>query len=99
LMATVATMSRVFPSVMVFSDDAGSHSVLGFRDCQSLAGARDRLLNVPAQSAHFKFAHRVAARLHEVTPPSGTPVFTDDRAPIDGMIRRMMAGYNPKMAD
>lgn len=99
LMATVATMARVFPSVMVFSDDAGSHSVLGFRDRQSLAGVRERLLNVPAQSAHFKFAHRVAARLREVMPPHGTPVFTDDRAPIDGMIRKMMAGYYTTLAD
>jgi spermidine synthase len=99
LMATVATMRRVFPAVMVFSDDAGSHSVLGFRDRQSVAGARERLLEVPAQSAHFKFASRVAARLREVVPPSGTPVFTDDRAPIDGMIRRMMTGYHAKRAD
>jgi spermidine synthase len=99
LMATVATMQRVFPAVMVFSDEAGSHSVVGFVDRNAAAGARARLLDVPPESAHFKFARRVAGRLSEVTPPAGTPVLTDDLAPTDGMIRRMMAGYYSTAGD
>jgi hypothetical protein len=99
LMATVATMKRVFASVMVFSDDAGSHFVVGFRESQTVAGVRERLLRVPEQSAHHKFSHRVAERLQDVAPPAGTPVLTDDRAPIDGMIRRMMASYYATLAD
>ncbi len=99
LMATVATMARVFPSVMVFSDDTGSHCVLGFHERKSVSEARRQLLGVPEASPHFKFSRRVAARLREVNPPPGTPVLTDDCAPIDGMIRRMVADYYATATD
>ena len=93
LLSTYATMGKVFPTVVILSNKAGSHLLVGFRDATTNTAVRERLLAAVDQTPAGKFAARAAAMLHELNPPSETQVFTDDYAPIDGMIREMMREY------
>jgi predicted membrane-bound spermidine synthase len=93
LLSTSATMARVFPTVVALSDKAGSHLLLGFRRATSTEAIRERLLSDVNQTSVGKFATRAVTMLHDVQPPAGTRIFTDDNAPVDGMIRKMMQEY------
>ncbi len=92
LLAAAATLRRVFPSVMVRSREAeGNHVVFAFPVARSAASVRAELRRVEGSREVMGIARAVGAGIVELVPPPGTPVFTDDHAPVEAMTRRMLA--------
>ncbi len=91
LHATIATLRRVFDSVFVQSREDGNHITLGFRRAVSLGDVRARLESTEAPEKIRELARRAAEQLGELAPPPDTLIFTDDRAPVEEMTRRMLA--------
>jgi predicted membrane-bound spermidine synthase len=90
LMATGATLKRVFLSVEVISRVDGNHMVLAFVREKTLAQVRERLGHLGGDQAFQELAKGAAASIVDLIPPQGTPVFTDDHAPVEEMTRRML---------
>jgi predicted membrane-bound spermidine synthase len=90
LMATSATLKRVFPSVYVIVRPDGNLIILAFPEEKSLAEIRDRLLHVTGDPQLQSLAQEAAANLSDILPPADAPVFTDDYAPVEEMTRRML---------
>jgi len=90
LMSAGATIRQAFPSVQVISRPDGNHVVLAFAQEVSVAGVQERLRGVKSETAFHDVAQHAAAILAELRPPPGTLVFTDDRAPVEEMTRRML---------
>jgi spermidine synthase len=81
-----ATLRRVFPSVCVGQTDAGSYLLFAFTSVPSA----ERLSRRPSALSSNASVRDMPIR--ELIPPDGTPVFTDDLAPIEALTRRMLAG-------
>lgn len=77
------TMRRVFPSVMVGHTDAGNFMLFAFTGIPSAERLRSR---PEALRSHAGVREMV---IREVVPPYGTEIFTDDRAPVEEMTRRI----------
>jgi len=90
LMATGATLKRVFPSVEVISRVDGNHMVLAFVREKTLAQVRERLGHLGGDQAFRELANGAAASIVDLIPPQGTPIFTDDHAPVEEMTRQML---------
>jgi spermidine synthase len=90
LMATGATLKRVFPSVEVISRPDGNHMVFAFTRVKSVAQIRERLEHLLGEQPLQELAREAAATIDDLVPPEGTPVFTDDHAPVEEMSRRML---------
>jgi hypothetical protein len=90
LMATGATLKRVFPSVEVISRPDGNHMVFAFTRVKSVAQIRERLEHLLGEQPLQELAREAAATINDLVPPEGTPVFTDDHAPVEEMSRRML---------
>jgi len=92
LVRTVATLERVFPSVVVLSVGYGNRMLLAFPKETSEASVRARLRSFEGSHAIERLARRAAEmQIARVSVPAGTAVFTDDFAPIEGITRRMLA--------
>jgi spermidine synthase len=91
LRATLATARRVFPSVFVVSLDPGNHILFAFKGARGLPAVRATLKRCQSGCAAAEVASRAAALLRAPVLPPGTPVFTDDLAPVEAMTRRMVA--------
>jgi Spermine/spermidine synthase domain len=85
LRSLAATLRRVFPSVMVGHTDAGNFMLFAFTRVPS----GERLRHRPAVLAANTGVRDMEIR--EVARPDTAAVFTDDRAPIEDMTRRMLA--------
>jgi len=90
LMATGATLKRVFPSVEVISRTDGNHIVFAFTRAKSVAQVRERLEHLAGDQPLRELAREAAAAIIDLVPPEGTPFFTDDHAPVEEMSRRML---------
>lgn len=90
LMATGATLKRVFPSVEVISRTDGNHIVFAFARVKSVAQVRERLEHLAGDQPLRELAREAAAAIVDLVPPEGTPFFTDDHAPVEEMSRRML---------
>ncbi|MGH9355403.1 MAG: spermidine synthase [Terriglobia bacterium] len=90
LYSTVATLRRVFPSVFVYSRLPKSYMVFAFAAEKSMSSVRGVLQQASGNPGVIQIALAAASRIRDVTPPPDTVVFTDDRAPIDPMTRRML---------
>jgi len=90
LLATASTLRLVFPSVFVISRSDGNHVVLAFPTETSLSDIRQRLSRVDGDIALRAIAAQAADNVRELIPPAGTTVFTDDRAPVEEITRRML---------
>jgi len=90
LMATGATLKRVFPSVEVISRSDGNHMVFAFTRVKSVAQIRERFEHLIADQPLRELAREAAAAIVDLLPPEGTPFFTDDHAPVEEMSRRML---------
>jgi spermidine synthase len=95
--AIAATMGQVFPSVYVVDEPAegsplGNTLVVGTRRPTTLADFR---ANLPRFSHPLlaEVARRAAPQARPATPPPGTPVFTDDRAPVEQVVHRLVLRY------
>ncbi|MHC4695736.1 MAG: fused MFS/spermidine synthase, partial [Planctomycetota bacterium] len=91
LASTTATLKRVFPSVAVFSRKTGNHMLFAFARERSLESIRTSLAAVVGEDHVSRHARLVAPAVVDFVPPPDTPIFTDDRAPIEAMTRRMLA--------
>jgi spermidine synthase len=90
LQCTVATLRQAFPSVMVVRREDGSNIVLAFPQERSAASVRAKLQAVEGPEQLRRIAQYAAQNVMDVVPPPGTPVFTDDWAPVEEMTRRML---------
>jgi spermidine synthase len=90
LMAMGATLGQVFTSVCVIARADGNHVVMAFPRTTPLAELQQRLKEVKGEQAFQQLAHEAADSVAELRPSVGTPVFTDDRAPIEDMTRRTL---------
>ena len=90
LQCTVATLRQVFPSVMVVKREDGNNIVLAFPRERSAASVRAQLQAVEGPEPLRRIAQYAAQNVVDVVPPPGTPVFTDDWAPVEEMTRRML---------
>lgn len=90
LMATGATLKRVFPSVEVISRTDGNHIVFAFAQVKSVGQIRERLEHLAGDQPLRELAREAAAIIVDLVPPEGTPVFTDDHAPVEEMSRRTL---------
>jgi hypothetical protein len=86
LRTLAATLRRVFPSVMVGHTDAGNFMLFAFTRVPSAERLRYRP-EVLQSNAGVR-----DMEIREVTLADTAAVFTDDRAPIEDMTRRMLAG-------
>ncbi len=87
------TLGGVFPTVFVVdepgpADDLGNSLVVATREPLALAAFQ---ANVAALAdslpAEFRvFAREAAPRARVAAPPPGTPIFTDDRAPVEQVV-------------
>lgn len=93
LLSTGATLRRVFPSVAVLAREDGNHIVLAFARERSAAWVRNRLQRAEGSPAVERLARKAAHAIVDLMPPPGTPIFTDDHAPVEEMTRRMMAQH------
>ena len=86
-----ATLERVFPTVLVTSRVPKSYMLFAFCQKRPADSVKAKLMSYQGDSGIAKLAHDAAASMAPLDPPPGTVIFTDDRAPIDPMTRRMMA--------
>ena len=85
-----ATMKQVFPSVERLSTAKGNHILFGFAEKRSVAETVARLKQGGGPGWVQELAQQAAGRMVEFEPGAGAVIFTDDRAPIEEMTRRML---------
>ena len=90
LVSTVATLERVFPTVVALSVGYGNRMLLAFGKETSEASIRARLNRYEGDEAIKRLARRAAAQVAEFQVPAGTTVFIDDFAPVEEMTWRML---------
>ncbi len=90
LNATGATLHRVFPSVAVLPRADGSHIVFAFPRERSGASIQAELRRFRGPERVEQVARRAASAIVDLVPPPATPIFTDDRAPVEEMTRHML---------
>ena len=92
--AVAATMQRVFPSVYIVDEPdegstLGNSLVVGTRQPTKLADFRTNL-GAFSQPMLAEVGRRMAPDARIATPPPGTPVFTDDRAPVEQVVHALI---------
>ena len=92
LRPTIATLRRVFPSVLVLSVGFGNRMLLAFPKETSKASVRSQLEKFEGNPAVKRLARLAEMQISEFTVPAGTTVFTDDFAPVEEITRRMLNG-------
>jgi predicted membrane-bound spermidine synthase len=90
--STVATIKRVFPSVVVLSVGYGNRMLMAFPKETSEASVRDRFKRFAGDQTIRRLARRAEGQIVEIDLPAGTTVFTDDLAPVEEITRRMLNG-------
>lgn len=93
LLSTGATLRRVFPSVAVLAREDGNNIVLAFARERPGAWVRDRLQHAEGSPTVERLARKAAHAIVDFEAPRGTPILTDDHAPVEEMTRRMMAEH------
>ena len=90
--STLATLRQVFPTVVVLPGGfSGNNIVFAFARSRSLDTIRQRLATVEGDQPWQQLARKAATQIIEPEPVRGAIVFTDDRAPIEEMTRRMLS--------
>ena len=99
LKATASTLARVFPSVLILSDGRGSHMLFGFAAPQQLDSLKQKLASSTGavSGPGMRMVKWASGAIKQYDAPPGIAVFTDDRAPIEGMTRRAFLEYYRKM--
>ena len=92
--AIAATMRRVFPSVYVMDEpDMGSQLgntlVVATHQPTTLADFQTNLVHFD-HPLLAEVARRAAPQAEIAAPPPGTPIFTDDRAPVEQVVHRLV---------
>ena len=92
--AIAATMQRVFPSVYVMDEPdngspLGNSLVVGTRQFTTLADLQSNLARFDAPLL-AEVARRAAPQAQLAAPPPETPIFTDDRAPVEQVVHALV---------
>jgi len=93
LLSAGATLRRVFPSVAVLAREDGNNIVLAFARERRGAWIRGRLQRAEGSPTVERLARKAAHAIVDFEAPRGTPILTDDHAPVEEMTRRMMAKH------
>jgi len=64
--------------------------VFAFVREKTVAQVRERLEQVQGDQPFRELARKAATSIVDLIPPDGTPLFTDDHAPVEEMTRRML---------
>jgi spermidine synthase len=95
--AMAATMQAVFPSVYIVDapdgdSTLGNSLVVATKQATTLDDLR---ANLPAFQSGIlaPVAAQTASSARVATPPPGTPVFTDDRAPVEQVVHALVFKY------
>jgi spermidine synthase len=96
LEAMGATMGQVFPSVEMLSTAGGNHVLFAFAENRELAETVARLKQGGGPAWVQELAQKAAGEIVEVEPRADAVIFTDDRAPIEEMTRRMLVEKRSK---
>lgn len=91
LNSIAATLQQVFPSVQCLPSRAGNYILLAFPEKRPLAETMSQLKQGAGPDWVRELAQKAAAGIEELEPRSGTTIFTDDKAPVEEMTRRMLA--------
>lgn len=85
-----ATMKQAFPSVERLSTARGNHILFAFAEKRELADTVLRLK--PAEGPEWvkELETEAAGQMEEFKPKANAVIFTDDKAPIEAMTRRML---------
>lgn len=86
-----ATLRKVFPSVERLSTAKGNHILFAFAEKRALSDTVARLKQGGGPSWVQSLEEEAEGRMAEFEPRAGATIFTDDRAPIEEMTRRMLA--------
>jgi spermidine synthase len=86
-----ATMREVFPSVEKLSTDGGNHILFAFAEKHELSETVARLRQGAGPVWVRELAQKAAGEIVEFEPKAGAVIFTDDKAPVEEMTRRMLA--------
>jgi predicted membrane-bound spermidine synthase len=90
LNAMGATMRQVFPSVELLSTPEGNYLFFAFAAKHELAETVARLKHGGGPPWVQDLAQNAEGEMVEFEPREGAVIFTDDRAPIEAMTRRML---------
>ena len=85
-----ATMRAVFPSVELLSLPGGNHIVFAFPERRALADTAARLKEGAGPEWVREMAQKAAQEMVEFEPRAGAVIFTDDKAPVEEMTRKML---------
>jgi spermidine synthase len=96
LQAMGATMARVFPSVEVLTTEKGNNIVFAFARKRTVDETVTRLKEGGGPEWVRTLANEAAMGMTEFEARPGATIFTDDRAPIEEMTRKMLASANEK---
>jgi spermidine synthase len=88
LLTVSATLRRVFRSLSVIEMGGGTYMLLAFPTERTVETLRSQLLGVTEPADIIPLARRAAAALTNLVPPLGTPILTDDHAPVEELVRR-----------
>ena len=95
--AVAATLAQVFPSVYVMDEPdngspLGNSLVIATRRPTTLADLR---ANLPRFDHPLlaEVARRAVPQARRAAPPPGTPIFTDDRAPVEQVVHALVLRY------
>ncbi len=96
--AIAATLHTVFPSVYVIDEPVGEEGlgnslVVATKQLTTLADFEANLPRFAGQPLLAEVAQRAAPHVRPADPPAGTPIFTDDRAPVEQVIHTLVIRY------
>ena len=98
--ALAATLAEVFPSVLVVdepgpADDLGNSLVVATRQPIVLETVAANFAALPTSLPHEfrQFAMQSLPRVREADPPASTPVLTDDRAPVEQLVHKIIWSF------
>ena len=98
--ALAATLAEVFPSVLVVdepgpADDLGNSLVVAAIQPAALETVAANVAALsPSLPREFRqFALQSASRVRTADPPAGTPILTDDRAPVEQLVHRIIWNF------
>ena len=98
--ALAATVGQVFPSVYVIdepgpADTIGNSLLVATASPTSLSNLTDNLTALAdVFPAEFnEFAAEASRHARVAAPPAGSPVLTDDHAPVEWLVHRIIFDY------
>jgi spermidine synthase len=96
LEAMGATLRKIFPSVEKLSTAGGNHILFAFPEKRDILETAVRLKEGAGPAWVRELSIKAAGEIVEYEPRAGAVVFTDDRAPVEEMTRRMLVEKRSK---